>query len=59
MVTIIGLLPPDTVSKPLFETEEKYQAFRERYITEVAPIMKEHDRRRARSEKESLTRGPF
>ena len=59
MVTIIDLLPSGVVAKPLFESEEAYQKFRDEFTAEVAPAMKEHDRRRALSEKAALTRGPF
>lgn len=53
-VTLINLLPEGVVSQPLFKTEEEYQTFRESYIEEVGPKLREYDLARARSERDSM-----
>lgn len=44
------VLEPGVVSEPLFPTPEDYQRFRDEYIREMAPILKEQEILRRKSE---------
>ena len=46
-------LIPGVVSKPFFESEEDYLAFRDRFEREVTPALNEQRRQRALSEEDA------
>ena len=55
MIHEIKLLPNDN-SKPVFKTEEEYQAFRQSFIEAMAPDLEKHRIARLKSELESMFR---